>query len=57
MSSTDWHVAQVNIALPRAPLDDPGLEDFVSRLAPIPPPTGSGMPPTRVPPRPPRPDD
>jgi hypothetical protein len=35
VSSTDWHVAQVNIALPRAPLDDPGLEDFVSRLEPI----------------------
>jgi hypothetical protein len=35
VSSTDWHVAQVNIALPRAPLDDPGLEDFVAMLAPI----------------------
>ena len=35
MSSTDWHVAQVNIALPRAPLDAPGLEDFVAMLAPI----------------------
>jgi len=35
VSSTDWHVAQVNIALPRAPLDDPGLGDFVAMLAPI----------------------
>ena len=35
MSSTDWHVAQVNIALPRAPLDSPDLQDFVSMLVPI----------------------
>jgi Domain of unknown function (DUF3291) len=35
MSSTDWHVAQVNIALPRAPLDTPGLDDFVAMLEPI----------------------
>ena len=35
MSSTDWHVAQVNIALPAAPLDAPELEDFVAMLAPI----------------------
>jgi Domain of unknown function (DUF3291) len=35
MSSTDWHVAQVNIALPRAPLDAPQLGDFVAMLAPI----------------------
>jgi hypothetical protein len=25
VSTSDWHVAQVNIALPRAPLDAPGL--------------------------------
>jgi Domain of unknown function (DUF3291) len=35
VTSTDWHVAQVNIALPRAPLDAPGLVDFVAMLAPI----------------------
>ena len=35
MSTSDWHVAQVNIALPRAPLDAPELEDFVAMLAPI----------------------
>jgi len=35
VSSTDWHVAQVNIALPREPLDAPELEDFVAMLAPI----------------------
>jgi Domain of unknown function (DUF3291) len=30
-----WHIAQVNIALLRAPLDSPELEGFVSMLAPI----------------------
>jgi len=35
MSSTDWHVAKVNIAVPRSPLDAPELEDFVAMLAPI----------------------
>jgi hypothetical protein len=29
------HIAQVNIALPRAPLDDPLLADFVALLDPI----------------------
>ena len=28
MSSTDWHVAQVNIALPRAPLDEGSARPF-----------------------------
>ncbi|HET9249983.1 MAG TPA: DUF3291 domain-containing protein [Actinomycetota bacterium] len=35
MSTSDWHVAQVNIALPLAPLDAPELEGFVSMLRPI----------------------
>ncbi len=30
-----FHLAQVNIALPRAPLDSPLLADFVAALAPI----------------------
>jgi len=35
MGSSDWHVAQVNIALLRAPLDAPELEGFVAMLEPI----------------------
>ena len=35
VSTSDWHVAQVNIAVPRSPLDAPELEDFVAMLAPI----------------------
>lgn len=35
MVTSDWHIAQVNIALLRAPLDSPELEDFVSSLEPI----------------------
>ena len=35
VSTSDWHVAQVNIALLRAPLDSPQLQDFVSMLEPI----------------------
>jgi hypothetical protein len=30
-----WHLAQVNIALPREPLDTPLLADFVAALAPV----------------------
>ncbi len=30
-----WHLAQVNIALPREPLDAPLLADFVAVLAPV----------------------
>ena len=33
--ASSWHIAQVNIALLRAPLDAPELEGFVSMLAPI----------------------
>ena len=35
MSTSDWQVAQVNIALLRAPTDFPHLQDFVSMLEPI----------------------
>ena len=35
VSTSDWHVAQVNIALLRAPLNAPELQDFVSMLEPI----------------------
>jgi Domain of unknown function (DUF3291) len=35
MTSTGWHVAQVNIALLRAPIDSPQLADFVALLEPI----------------------
>ena len=30
--SADWQIAQVNIALPREPLDSPALADFVANL-------------------------
>ena len=30
-----WHLAQVNIALPREPLDAPLLAGFVAALAPV----------------------
>jgi Domain of unknown function (DUF3291) len=30
-----WHVAQVNLALPREPLDSPALADFVANLEPV----------------------
>ena len=33
--SAGWHVAQVNIALPREPLDSPALADFVANLEPV----------------------
>ena len=35
MTSPGWHVAQVNIALLRAPIDSPQLADFVALLEPI----------------------
>jgi hypothetical protein len=35
MTSTAWHVAQVNIAQLRAPIDSPQLADFVALLEPI----------------------
>ena len=35
MGTADWHIAQVNIALLRAPLGSPALEGFVSLLEPI----------------------
>jgi hypothetical protein len=30
-----WHLAQVNIAIPREPIDSPALADFVALLEPI----------------------
>jgi hypothetical protein len=30
-----WHIAQVNIALPREPIDSPALADFVALLEPV----------------------
>jgi hypothetical protein len=33
--SGDWHIAQVNIALPREPLDSPALAEFVASLEPV----------------------
>ncbi|HEY7754708.1 MAG TPA: DUF3291 domain-containing protein [Actinomycetota bacterium] len=35
MAAGDWHVAQVNIATLRAPIDSPQLADFVALLDPI----------------------
>ncbi len=35
MTETHWHIAQVNIALPREPLTSALLADFVAALAPI----------------------
>ena len=32
---TGWHIAQVNIALPRGPLESPALAEFVANLAPV----------------------
>ena len=32
---SNWHLAQVNIALPREPLDSPALAEFVAMLEPI----------------------
>src|SRR4051794_21389597 len=32
---SDRHVAQVNIALPREPLDSPALAEFVANLEPV----------------------
>ncbi len=29
---TDWHLAQINVARTRAPLDDPLMADFVAAL-------------------------
>ena len=31
----NWHIAQVNIAIPREPLDTPALADFVAQLEPV----------------------
>jgi hypothetical protein len=31
----DWHLAQLNVARLRAPLDDPGIADFVDNLEAI----------------------
>lgn len=33
--SGGWHIAQVNVALPRAPLESPALAQFVALLDPI----------------------
>jgi hypothetical protein len=33
--SDGWRIAQVNIALPREPLDTPALADFVAELEPV----------------------
>jgi hypothetical protein len=33
--SDGWHIAQVNIALPREPLDTPALAGFVALLEPV----------------------
>ena len=33
--NTRWHIAQINIALPREPLDSPGLAEFVANLEPV----------------------
>jgi hypothetical protein len=30
-----WHLAQLNVAIPRAPVDDPLMREFMSLLAPI----------------------
>jgi hypothetical protein len=30
-----WHIAQVNVALPREPLDTPALAEFVANLEPV----------------------
>ncbi len=35
MSQGNWHVAQVNIALPVEPLDSPALQEFVALLEPV----------------------
>ena len=35
MSQGDWHVAQVNIAIPVEPLDTPALAGFVALLEPV----------------------
>ena len=35
MSASEWHLAQVNIALPVEPLDSPALADFVALLEPV----------------------
>src|ERR671933_136327 len=35
MPPRDFHLAQLNIALPRAPLDAPLLAEFVARLEPV----------------------
>ncbi len=35
MSQGEWHVAQVNIAIPLEPLDTPALEGFVALLEPV----------------------
>ena len=31
----DWHLAQVNIALMKAPLESPEMADFVAQLEPV----------------------
>ena len=35
MDPAEWHLAQVNIALLKAPLDSPEIADFVANLEPI----------------------
>ena len=35
MAQEDWHVAHVNIAVLKAPLDSPQLAGFVQMLAPV----------------------
>ena len=33
--AADWQIAQLNVAIPRRPLDSPALADFVAALAPV----------------------
>jgi hypothetical protein len=35
VATDGWHLAQVNIALPREPIDSPALADFVALLEPV----------------------
>ena len=33
--TADWQIAQLNVAIPRRPLDSPALSEFVAALAPV----------------------
>ncbi len=33
--TADWQIAQLNVAIPRRPLDSPALAEFVAALAPV----------------------